>query len=42
LFVFSLKREEEKNAFEVKDYGLVTEVLGDASDIVVLNKPELK
>ncbi len=35
-------RDRYLNAVEAKNYGLIDEVLGNASDIVMLGKPELK
>ena len=33
-------RDKFMNARDAKDFGIIDEVMGDASDIVVLNKPE--
>lgn len=35
-------RDKYLNALEAKEYGLIDEVLGDTSDLVVLNRPELQ
>ncbi|HEY4786636.1 MAG TPA: ATP-dependent Clp protease proteolytic subunit [Bacteroidales bacterium] len=34
-------RDKYLNAQEAKDFGIIDEVMGDAADIIVLNKPEL-